>query len=95
MEQLQSILAVIMPYALTGAVIASVTQYVKQFIDKKGHKFLVALVLSIVGGLFVYAIGFIPANWLVTIVAVWGSANTVYLAIIQWFEDKPDPEESV
>ena len=91
MEQIQSVLATVGTYALTGAVIAAVTQYLKQFIEKKGHKFLICLGLSIVGGALVYAIGFIPQNIVEVILGVWAAANSVYLAIknVSWLQPTP------
>lgn len=81
----------IIPFAITGALVSAIVQFSKPYITKSGNKALLAVAVSIVGGIILWAFKFVPINWLETILSVWAAANTVYLAVIQWFEVPTQP----
>lgn len=74
-------LQLLLSFALTGVVIASVAQYTKAFLEKSSHRTWYVLGLSVIGGLIVYYGHLIPTNLIVTLVGIWASANTVYLTL--------------
>lgn len=86
MEQLTQFGSAIAPFAITGAIVSIIVQYTKSFFEKRGNKLLWAIGVSVVGGIVLQFANLIPTNWLTTIAAVFASANTVYLLVIQWTE---------
>lgn len=86
MNTLASFWAVIAPYAITGGIVSLIVQATKSAFEKSGHKALLAIGVSVVAGVIVQFIGFVPTNWLTTIAAVLAAANTWYLLVLQWIE---------
>lgn len=91
MEILSSFLGQIAPFAIVGAIVSLLVQYVKQFFTAKGHALLFCIALSILAGIIVQFMSLVPTTWLTTIVNVFAAANTIYLAIVQWFEPSQPP----
>lgn len=87
MNTLQTVLS----FAVTGAVLSGLAEYTKSFLVKSGHRVLYVLGISIVGGLGVYFFHLVPTNWVETILGVWASVNTAYLAITQWLPSSTTP----
>lgn len=87
MSEISQFAAAVAPYAITGAIVSLLVQWLKPIFDKSGHKLLLAILGSILGGVALQFVGLVPTEWFTTIVSVFASANTVYLLVIQWFED--------
>lgn len=81
----------IAPLAITGAIVSLLTQWIKQYVIARWHGLATAVVLSFIGALILIALAYVPANLLIALAGVFGSANTVYLLIIQWFETSQQP----
>lgn len=70
--------------AITGFLVSLLAQYLKSMLAKTSQKMLMVLALSVLGGLVLYAMRFVPANAWAVILGVYASANTVYLLIMRW-----------
>ena len=86
MNELSQFFSTIAPYAITGAIVSTIVQVTKNFFSKSHYKLLLAIGVSIIGGIILQFVYLLPTNWLTTVAEVFGAANTVYLVIIQWFE---------
>lgn len=70
-------------FAITGVLVSAIVQFTKDFMDKSGHKVLYTIGISILGGVILYFLNFVPANIIEIVIGVWASANTFYLAVIK------------
>jgi hypothetical protein len=68
-------------YAITGAVVSTIVQYTKDWLASRPVKMIYTFGISIIGGIVLYSINFVSANYIAAILGVWASANTVYLVI--------------
>ncbi len=75
-------------YALSGLVLSSIIQLTKKWIQSKPGRIWWAVLLSVIGGVLVYGLQFIPGNYLEIIVGLWASANSVYLVLFGYLLKK-------
>ncbi len=75
-------------YALTGVILGGIIQYSKVWLETKKQKVLWAAALSILVGGILYAVNFLPGDWMVVIVGVWAAANTVYAVVFKGIFEK-------
>jgi len=82
-------IATIGGFALTGALVSALVQYTKGFIAKKGNRTLYVIGISVIGGLVAYFFHLVPTDIVETVLGVWASANTVYIAVAKFLPASP------
>lgn len=83
---MQQALLTIGSFAITGFLVSGFVQWTKQWFtepQEDGRKFLYALAVSAVGGGVLYLLGLVPTEWWSTILLVYTSMNTVFLAVFR------------
>ena len=88
---MNELFSTVAPLAITGALVSALVQYTKDFLSKSTHKFIYVIVASVLLGVVLKFANLIPTNWATTIIGVWASANSVYLAISQFITPSTSP----
>lgn len=75
---IQTLWATIGAYALTGAIISSLIQWTKAWINSRSGKILWTALISLILGAGVYYAQLIPGSVLIVVAGIFSAANTVY-----------------
>ena len=76
----------VMPFAITGAIVSAIIQATKVLFKKSGNKLLLAIGVSIVGGIILQFTSLVPSEWYTTVIAVFAAANTIYVSVVKLLE---------